>query len=282
MDAFLHLWWVLPASILFATIAIGSGVSGALFFSPFFMLVVGLSPVQAVGAGLLTEVFGMGNGLRSYVRQKVVDYATARWLLLGSIPSIVAGALLAHAVPGGVLKAIFGGGLLVLAGFLIFLPSPAECRPGEKSGALIDRKSRGMGKTVIRASDGAVYEYPTCWRPPGVAMAVVGAFPTGMISAGLPEISTTQLILRCRLLPRVAVATSVFVLAITAVAGALIHALSAAPAWNVVGWSIPGVLIGSAIGSRIGGLLPAHFMEKGLGVIFALVGALVLLLEFLA
>ena len=70
MAVFLELWWVFPVSILFSTIAIGSGVSGALFFSPFFMLVVGLSPVQAVGAGLLTEVFGMGNGLRSYVRAR--------------------------------------------------------------------------------------------------------------------------------------------------------------------------------------------------------------------
>ena len=78
MTEFLQLWWVFPASVLFSTIAIGSGVSGALFFSPFFMLVVGLAPVQAVGAGLLTEVFGMGNGLRSYVGSKLVDYATAR------------------------------------------------------------------------------------------------------------------------------------------------------------------------------------------------------------
>lgn len=78
MQTFSELWWVLLASVVFSTVAIGSGVSGALFFSPFFMLVVGLAPTQAVGAGLLTEVFGMGNGLRSYVRAKLVDYATAR------------------------------------------------------------------------------------------------------------------------------------------------------------------------------------------------------------
>ena len=87
MPTLLELWWVFPAAIAFSTVAIASGVSGALFFSPFFLLVVGLSPAQAVGAGLLTEVFGMGNGLRSYVRQQVVDYATARWRLLGAVPT---------------------------------------------------------------------------------------------------------------------------------------------------------------------------------------------------
>jgi len=65
---FSQLWWVFPTSIVFSTVAIGSVVAGALFFSPFFMLVVGLTPVQAVGAGPLTEVLGMGNGLRSYVK----------------------------------------------------------------------------------------------------------------------------------------------------------------------------------------------------------------------
>ncbi len=281
MDAFLDLWWVLPASIVFSTVAIGSGVSGALFFSPFFMLVVGLAPVQAVGAGLLTEVFGMGNGLRSYVRQRLVDYATARWLLVGALPSIVVGALLAHRVPAGILKVIFGVGLLILAGFLIFVRTAEESEPGDRALELIDRRSTGKGTTVLRASDGTIFEYPTCWRPPGVLMAAAGGALTGMISAGLPEIVTTQLVVRCRIPPRVAIATSVFTLAITAAVGATIHALSAQPPLHVVGWSIPGVLIGSTIGSRVGKYLPARLMEKGLGVVFALVGGLVLALEVL-
>ncbi len=281
MDPLLELWWVLPASILFATIAISSGVSGALFFSPFFMLVVGLAPAQAVGAGLLTEVFGMGNGLRAYVRQWLVDFATARWLLLGALPSVAVGASVAHRVPDSALKAVFGLGLLTLAGFLLVLPAPEQCEPGERQSELIREKSREKGRTVIRSRDGQVYEYPTCWRPPGVALATVGGVLTGLISAGLPEISTTQLILRCRIPPRVAIATSVFTLAITAAVGAGIHALSARPAWAVVVWSVPGVLVGSTLGSRLGKYVPSSLMETILGVVFAGVGLLVLALEFL-
>ena len=278
--SWLKLWWIFPAAIAFSTIAIGSGISGALFFSPFFMLVVGLSPVQAVGAGLLTEVFGMGNGLRAYVSAKLVDYATARWLLIGAVPGVILGAVLADAIPSRVLKGIFGVGLLILAGFLILVRSPEECEPGDRAVPLIDRKSKGKGVTLIQAKDGSVYEYPTCWRPPGVAMAAVGGVLTGMISAGLPEISTTQLVVRCRVPPRVAIATSVFTIAVVASLGAAVHALNATQVWNVVDWSIPGVLVGSTIGSKLGKYLPAKLMEKGLGVAFALVGLLVLGLEF--
>ena len=281
MQTFLELWWILPVSVVFSTVAIGTGVSGALFFSPFFMLVVGLAPAQAVGAGLLTEVFGMGNGLRAYVRAKLVDYATARWLLLGAIPSVIVGAIAADLMSDRILKGIFGIGLLVLAAFLILVRSPEECEAGDKAVPLIERKSKGKGTTVVRARDGAVYEYATCWRPPGVMMAAVGGALTGMISAGLPEISTTQLVVRCRVPPRVAIATSIFTLALVAAVGAGIHALSAQPVWRVVGWSIPGVLIGSTIGSRVGKYLPAKVMEKGLGVVFGGVGILVLALEFI-
>ena len=274
----LELWWIFPAAAVFSTIAIGSGVSGALFFSPFFMLAVGLSPAQAVGAGLLTEVFGMGNGLRAYVSAKLVDYATAKWLLVGAVPGVVIGALAADAVPSEVLKIIFGTGLLVLAGFLIFVRTPEECEPGDRASELIDEKSEGRGTTIIRADDGSVYEYPTCWRPPGVGLAALGGVLTGMISAGLPEISTTQLVARCGVPPRVAIATSVFTLAVVAALGAAVHALHAQPVWPVVAWSIPGVLLGSTIGSRVGKYLPAKIMEKALGVVFAGVGILVLVL----
>jgi len=281
VEQFLAHWWVFPASILFSTVALASGVSGALFFSPFFMFVVGLAPAQAIGAGLLTEVFGMGNGLRSYVSQGVVDYATAKWLLLGAVPAVVGGALAAHFVPAGILKLLFGAGLFVLAAIIVLTDSPGECEPGEGEGDYLRERNEGNGETVVEATDGETFVYDTCWRPPGVALSTVGGFVTGLISAGLPELVTTQLIVRCRVPPRVAVATSVFVLAVAAVAGAVVHALTATPVWYVVAWSVPGVLIGGTIGTRAGKFVPSEQMETGLGVVFALVGALVLGVELL-
>ncbi|MFC7131199.1 TSUP family transporter [Haloferax chudinovii] len=107
-------------------------------------------------------------------------------------------------------------------------------------------------------------------------MASAGGFIIGLISAGLPEVTTTQLIVRCRLPPRVAIATSVFVLAIAALAGAAVHALAATPVWYVVAWSIPGVLIGGTVGTRVGKHIPSEIMEPAPGVVFALVGMIVL------
>jgi len=281
VDTFLTHWWIFPAAVVFSTIALASGVSGALFFSPFFMLGVGLAPSQAIGAGLLTEVFGMGNGLRSYVKQGVVDYRTAKWLLAGALPAVVAGSLAAHYVDPTLLKGIFGVGLVGLGAFLLYYEPTEDCEPGACEGEFLEAKNTGRGTTQIEAADGEVYTYDTCWRPPGLTLGTIGAFVTGLISAGLPEIVTTQLVVRCRVPPRVAIATSVFVLGIAAGVGALVHAISATPVWYVVAWSIPGVLVGGTVGTRVGKYVPSDLMEAGLGVIFALVGILVLVTTFL-
>ena len=47
----LQYWYMLPVSIIIATIATASGVGGATFFAPLFMLALRIPPEVAVGAG---------------------------------------------------------------------------------------------------------------------------------------------------------------------------------------------------------------------------------------
>ena len=44
----LEYWFMLPVSVLIATIAMASGVEGATFFAPFFVLVLRLPPNVAI------------------------------------------------------------------------------------------------------------------------------------------------------------------------------------------------------------------------------------------
>lgn len=95
-----------------------------------------------------------------------------------------------------VLKAVFGGALVILGGFLVLVRSPEECKPGDRAMPMTDRRSSGRGTTVISAADGHVYEFLTCWRVPGVVPAAVGGLLTGLISAGLPPWSRQECTLR--------------------------------------------------------------------------------------
>jgi len=272
MSQALDVWWVFPVSICIATIALSSGISGALFFSPFFLLVVGLEPAQAIGAGLMTELFGTGSGTFNYVRQRVVDFKTVRFLLIPAVPAALAGAFLAHRIDGGILQIIFGTALFVLAATILYHSTQKGRSP-----IPVDKQPEKV--TVIQARDGTTYSYRTCRRAIGVTLAGIGGFLTGLMSAGLPEVTTTQLILRCHIPQRVAVATAIFVLTVTVLFAAGAHAITAEPAWHVVVWSVPGVIVGAQIGPRLAGKVPERIAERILGSLFLAIGALVVALQ---
>ena len=269
MEQVLEVWWVLPAAVLFSTVAIASGVSGALFFSPFFILVVGLEPAQAVGAGLITELVGASFGSISYIRQRVVDFKTVRFLIATAIPLGVVGALLAHQISGDTVKVILGSLLLLLAMVMTYSIF-------KKKDVVTQPENETKKDTVIRAKDGTVYRYRICQRWIGMTLAGIGAFFTGLVSAGLPEITTTQLVVRCRIPPRIAIATAVITLTITVLLAATVHILNAEPAWYVVTWSVPGVIIGALMGSRLESKIKPQLAEKTIAIIFVVVGVLVL------
>ena len=121
----LSLWWVYPAALCIATLAISTGISGALFFVPFFLLVVGVSPAEAIGGGLMTMIFGTASGTFSYVRQGVVDFTIVKSLLLVTVPFAMAGAVVSLMIDPDALRVLFG----VLLFALYRLPALVEPPP---------------------------------------------------------------------------------------------------------------------------------------------------------
>ena len=112
MELSYEYWYLLPLSILIATIAMSSGIGGAVFFSPLFMLALKLDPKIAIGSALSTELFGFTSGLIAYYKAKLIDFKLARNLLLFSIPAAIIGTIYGGLISPIVLKTIFGTGLL--------------------------------------------------------------------------------------------------------------------------------------------------------------------------
>jgi uncharacterized membrane protein YfcA len=174
----------------------------------------------------MTEAIGTSFGSFNYFRQRVVDFKTVRVLLLAAIPAGIIGVLLAQNTDSSILQIVLGASLIVLSLIVIYDTTRKKKPLGEEDPTI--------KVTTIHARDGRTYKYRTCRRPFGVSLAGIGAFLNGMVSAGLPEVTTTQLIVRCHLPPRVAVATAIFVLTVTDFFTAGVHALSPTPAWFVV------------------------------------------------
>ena len=279
MAEVLSLWWVYPAALCIATLAISTGISGALFFVPFFLLVVGVSPAEAIGGGLMTMIFGTASGTFSYVRQGVVDFTIVKSLLLVTVPFAMAGAVMSLMIDPDALRVLFGVMLFALAAFLVWSNLRRARAEAARPVPVEMQLSFHPDDTVIHARDGREYRYIRPGRTLSQALGAAGALVQGFMGAGLPEATTTQLILRGPVPPRIAVGTSVTTLTVTVFFAALIHALGGEPPWHVVIWSCPGALTGAQFGARLQAKLPPNVSERVLAAVFVAVGVLVIALR---
>ena len=277
-------WFMFPIAICISTIAMGSGVGGATFFAPILILWLGVPIEVAIGIGLITEVFGFSSGVYAYRKKKLIDYKLAGSMLVISIPLALLGSFVSNWFDPNILKAILGLGLLAIAYSL--LRSPAhEHRELDSGASPVDQKKIiPEGSTTLTSAEGETFVYHVCEKWFGRLVAAVGGFFTGMISTGLGELNSYFLLERCKVPSKVAVATSVFAVAFTALAAAtghMIQFLGSGPevlyqVLSFVIFTVPGVLIGGQIGPAFSSRVPQHVLERVLGILFVLIACLTL------
>lgn len=278
----LEYWFMFPVSILIATIAMASGVEGATFFAPFFLLALRLPPDVAIGTGLITEVFGFASGLLAYTRKRLIDYSLGLNLLIITIPAAILGAWASPRIAPDILKALLGVGLAAVGiSFLRALSHKQVNMLNDEIQASVPH----LGNTTrLVAADGEEIEYKVCNRTEGMAISGVGALFMGLVSTGLGEMNGYFLLQRCRVPSKVAVATSVFVVAITALVAASGHLAgfmqsggeALTTVFSLCLFTVPGVIIGGQLGSQAASRIPQRTLETGLGIIFILVALLTL------
>lgn len=270
---------MLPISVLVATVAMASGVEGATFFAPILIIGLGLPAEIAIGTGLITEVFGFASGLYAYRRKGLIDYRLGLGLLFATIPLALAGTWLSTMLDASLLKFILSLGLFAIG--VNFLRSPHE----SKLGKTIANRHQNMSKeTCLTALDGEEICYPVCNKNEARLFAGVGSLFMGMVGTGLGEMNGYYFLRRCHIPAKVAVATSVFVVAISALIASTGHLIKFAQAggdslnivFSLVIFTVPGVIFGGQIGSAIASRIAQRHLELSIAVLFILLASFVL------
>lgn len=275
-------WFMLPAATLIAAVAMASGIGGATFFAPLLIIGLQLPPEVAIGTGLITEVFGFASGLYAYTRKRLIDYPLGLSLLVVTIPTALLGTWLTGYVSPEILKTILGVGLFAVA--LSFLRAPDHTDIGHLDAAILDEYGGDLAETHIYTADGEDIHYKVCNRTEGWLIAGIGGLFVGLISTGLGELDEYFLLQRCRVPSKVSVATSVFVVAFTALSASVGHVVRFVQAGeetlttvaSIVLFTIPGVILGAQLGSRVVSRIPQRALERGLGILFVLVALITL------
>ena len=276
MEISFEFWYLFPISIAIATLAMSSGIGGAVFFSPLFILALKLDPKIAIGSALATELFGFLSGLVAYTRAKLIDFKVALILLIFSVPMAVLGSVYSDLIPAIILKAIFAVGLAFIA-FQLFNSWRKEER--EKKEAEHKEEFAEDYESELTDSKGRTFKYTVCNKNMGRSFAAIGGAFFGMISVGLAELQEYHLVARCKVPTPVAVGTSIFVVVVTALAASIGHFIEFAEAGSdtmnqvlsVITFTIPGVIIGGQIGPKLQAVVPEDKMKVGISALFAII-----------
>ena len=204
----LDYWYLTPVSLVAATVAMTTGIGGAVFFSPLFMLVLRLPPSVAIAAALLTQLFGFLSGTFAYARLGLIDHGLARRLLLVAAPAALAGSLAAGLLQGPLLRRLFGVVAILIAARVW---RSRRQRPAGKDGEAL---AVGDERRLVDAS-GQAYRYRVGPTGTSLALSGVGAGLLGMLSVGLAELLQYHFIARCRVPSPVAVATTICVVVVS-------------------------------------------------------------------
>lgn len=277
----LEFWFMFPIAVLVATTAMASGIGGATFFAPIFLLGLGLSPEVAIGTGLITEVFGFASGLSAYARKRLIDYKLGVALLIVTIPLALLGTWISGRIDPEILKIVLGLGLFAVAFSFLRAPSHEDVAQMDKA---IERDFGSRAETCLETAAGERICYTVCNRTEGRLIAGTGGLFVGLISTGLGELNGYFLLRRCRVPSRVAVATGVFIVAFTALSAATGHLVQLINAGretltlvaSICLFTVPGVIVGGQFGSSVANRIPQHTLERGLGILFTLIAVLTL------
>ncbi len=305
MDFSLY-WFMFPVSIMVATVAMMSGIGGAAFFTPLFLVVFPLlgpeyviTPVQAVGTALLIETFGFSSGFVGYYRKGLIDFRSAVPFIAVAVPIGIVGALLAGEVPGWTITGGYALLMVVLGTVMlrhheqveipldeVALEETMEGHKGSASHATavpfgthsVGAARSSAGTRTITGRDGQIYTFAIPRQGIASLVTATGALLTGLLSVGIGEVTMPQLAKRNRVPIPVAAATSVLVVIVTVAltsfthVGALIKGggFSAVP-WHLVVYAVPAVVIGGQIGPRMQGRVAHKTMERAIGSLFLVI-----------
>lgn len=246
--------FMLPVGIVVATIAMLSGIGGAVFFSPLFML-MGLEPRVALATGLLIEVAGFTSGLTGYLKRGLINFRVARTLLPFALIGTAFGVVLGRFVPDVGLKALLATVLLLLSYNLIIGSKRAEAKHPAVHGDA---------------------DHVECVVDPNTrSITLGGGLMLGMVSSGLGEVNEYSFLKRLGMSGPYASGTSVLLVAVSAIIGIIAHSIFLigeqtvlADALPIALFTVPGVLIGAQIGVALAKRLEGVSLEKPIGSLF--------------
>jgi len=217
------------------------GLGGGILIIPMLTLVFGVPMREAIGASLVCVIATSSGAASLYVRRRLCDIRLGMTLELATPLGAVAGGVIAGMLKPQILSVLFSIVLLYTAWTM--LPKKDESRNARDSG------------------DGEP-SYKTTRLPLGMGASFFAGNVSGLlgVGGGIVKVPVMYMIMRVPL--KTAIATSNFMIGVTASAGAFVYFSRGEVHPLVAGSTMLGVFVGATLGSRLLPRIRAEYLKK--------------------
>ncbi|MCK5872677.1 MAG: sulfite exporter TauE/SafE family protein [Methylococcales bacterium] len=243
----LEYWFVFPMAIVISTAASSVGIGGGVLLMPFFLIVLKLPPEIAVVTSLMTQTAGMGSASFTCYRQDRIDFRLA-WLILAiAIPGVILGAYFVKFLEPNRIELILG--LMVMTTAFVFVSS--------------EQKYNDAGQSKVDMKKA----YRHSW------VTIPASIASGMLSISLSEWLIPVMRSKLSLSMSNSIGTCLFIALCVSLIGLSSHiVMGGNPSYDIVVWTIPGVLVGGQVGPRITKKINERLLKEAFIFLLTLVG----------
>ena len=234
-----------------------AGMSAAAVISPMLITFLDMDPYMAVGIALSSDVLASAISAYTYGKNKNLDVRNGLIMMVSVLTFTVIGSYVASLVPPATM-----GGFSVCMTFLLgikFIVKPVMTT--KETMLAVSAKKRAIQSLV-------------CGVIIGFICGFVGAGGGRMMLLILTSVLGFEL--------KTAVGTSVFIMAFTALTGAISHfAIGGAPDWTVFVLCVAFTLIWARIAAVFANKASPKTLNRATGVVLVVLGAVVMLFSLL-
>ena len=245
------------------------GIGGGAIIVPFLTVYMGVPIHQAIAISLVSVIATSNAGGSSYLEQKITNIKLAMYLEVATTIGALVGSVIALLLQSWILFSIFGILLCYVAISNFKSRTMEESRIAKNSFASVkqDRISKylGLAGTYYDASQKKRVDYQVNGAAVGAAISSFAGITAGLLGVGGGIVKVAAMNLSMNVPLKAAVATSKFMIGVTAAVGALIFFVTGLVNVYVLAPIALGTTLGATVSTSIMNRLRSYALKVAFG-----------------
>jgi len=278
LDVVINLWALGGTGLAAGLLGSALGVGGGVIIVPILTLALHLPIHVAFGSSLVAIVANSCTAAGVYTKARLTNVKLGLLLETATVPGAIIGGLVVAFVSPSILSVLFGLGLIYVAySMVVHRHLVSEDVPSTDNSVAPGSLSSSLASSYYDQNLGKVVTYKVSRVPAGLGAGFFAGVLSSLLGIGGGIVKVPVMHLVMRLPMKATIATSTFMIAITATTGALLYHYQGYIYPFIVAPLVIGVVIGAILGTELAKRAGGILLRRIFGVFLFLVAVLMFL-----